>query len=365
MSYDLLLLRIVRHFFMKIKLFFLISIVFIVSSCSDKSFAYRIPNFRDQYYFDNVKINKPKYSDNFLKSADSSFDDDLDLDIFLENNKTLSFIIIRNDSILYEKYFYDTLQHPTTPTFSISKSFVSSLLGIAIEDGYIKSIKEPITNYIPELYDFKDITIEMLLNMCSGLDSDGFMKVANIYFSTDLRKIVNEYQISKTPGREYSYQNVNTLLLCMVIERAVGVNIVNFFEKELWQKAGMSHDATWSVDSKSNNQVKGFCGINAAPIDLARFGCIYLYNGFYNGNQIVPEEWVKESFTKYNKFKDEDGYYYSYGWRITDSDAYVAVGFMGQYVYVNQDKNIVVVRTGQSYDSFNWIDFIDKLTEQL
>lgn len=349
---------------MKTKLLLLIAATAIISSCSDRQLSYKIPGFKDQYYFDYVKIEKAKSHDDFFKGNEDIFDD-VDLDLFLEENKTLSFIIIRNDSVLYEKYFYDTLRHPTTPTFSISKSFVSSLLGIAIEEGYIKNIKDPITDYIPELCDFEDITLEMLLNMCSGLDCDGFMKVPNIYFSSDLRNLVNDYYICKKPGMEYSYQNINTLLLCMAIERAVDVDLVAFFEKEFWQKAGMSHDATWSVDSKTNNQVKGFCGINAAPIDLARFGCIYLYDGFYNGNQIVPKEWVKESFTKYNKFKDEDGYYYSYSWRITDNNAYVAVGFMGQYVYVNQDKNVVVVRTGESYDNFNWIDFIEELAAAL
>ena len=351
---------------MKIKLLAIITIILIFFiSCGEKSITYKIPNFKDQYYFDYVRIEKAECHDYFYKGDSSKFDEDTDLDLFLEENKTLSFIVIRNDSILYEKYFYDTLRHPTTPTFSISKSFVSSLLGIAIDNGYINDIKEPITNYIPELHDFKLITLEMLLNMCSGLDCDGIMKDANIYFSTDLRELLKSYYINKTPGSEYSYQNVNTLLLCMVIERATNTNIVAFFEKEFWQKAGMTHDATWSVDSKTNNQVKGFCGINAAPIDLARFGTIYLHNGYYNGNQIVPQKWVKESFTKYNKLKDEDGYYYSYSWRITDNNAYVAVGFMGQYVYINPAKKIVVVRTGESYDNFNWIDYIEEITELL
>lgn len=352
------------------RIFFTIILSIFITSCSDKSLAYKIPDFRDQYRFDYIKIEKSNSSDNLHKGKMCDIDirlsdDYIDIDSFLEENKTLSFIIIRNDSILYEKYFYDTLRHPTTPTFSISKSFVSSLLGIAIEEGYIKSINESITNYIPELSDFKDITIDMLLNMCSGLDCDGIMKDANIYFSTDLKKLINEYYIDKKPGREYKYQNVNTLLLCMAIERATNTNIVTFFEKEFWQKAGMTHDATWSVDSKLHNQVKGFCGINAAPIDLARFGCIYLHDGFYNGSQIIPKEWVKESFSKYNKLKDDDGYYYSYSWRITDKNAYVAVGFLGQYVYVDPLKDVVVVRTGESYDNFNWIAFIEKMTEEL
>lgn len=349
---------------MKTKLLLLIIISIFISSCDNKSLTYKIPDFQDQYFFDNIKIEKGKYPNNFHRGSATTLDN-YDLDSFLEEHKTLSFIIIKDDSVLYERYFYDTLQHPTTPIFSISKSFVSSLLGIAIEKGYIKSIKEPITNYIPEFYNLESITLEMLLNMCSGLDCDGFMKVANIYFSTDLKGLINNYYIEKKPGKEYNYQNINTLLICMAIERATDTNIVTFLEKEVWQKAGMTHDATWSVDSKDNNQVKGFCGINAAPIDLAKFGCIYLHEGFYNGNQIVPKEWVKESFTKYNKLKDEDGYYYSYSWRITDKNAYVAVGFLGQYVYIYPAKNIVVVRTGESYNNFNWIDYIEEITELL
>lgn len=351
---------------MKTKLYIsTIAVLILMTSCGNKSFTYTIPSFNDQYLFDYVKIEKSDNPRLFNRKAFYDDEEYSDMDCFLENNKTLSFIVIRNDSILYERYFYDTLTHPKTPVFSISKSIVSALLGIAIEEGFIKSIKEPITNYIPELHDFKDITLEMLLNMCSGLDYGGIMKEANIYFSTNLRELIKDYYIDKRPGREYSYENINTLLLCIAIENATGTDIATFLENEIWQKAGMEYDASWSVDSKENNQAKGFCGINAAPIDLARFGSIYLHNGFYNGYQIIPQEWIKESLTKYNKHKDENGHYYSYSWRIINDDAFVAVGLMGQYIYVNTEKNIVVVRTGQSYDKFNWIDYIEEMTELL
>lgn len=351
---------------MKTKLYFLVVILLItfISSCNSNILSYRIPNFKDQYIFDNIKITKGD-SVTCLHRGTTSLFDEIDFDSFLYDNKTLSFIIMRNDSVLYERYFYDTLRHPTTPIFSISKSFVSMLLGIAMEDGYIKDINEPITNYIPELNELNEITLEMLLNMCSGMNSGGVLKSANIYFSKNLKETIMDYNVKKEITAQYSYDNINTLLLCIAIERATGTNIATYLESEVWHKAGMSRDATWSVDSKEHNQVKGFCGINAAPIDLVRFGSIYLHNGFYNGNQIVPQKWVEESFTKYNKHKDENGHYYSYSWRITNKDAYVAVGLMGQYVYIYPDKNIVVVRTGVSYDTFDWIEFIEKVTSYL
>lgn len=350
---------------MKTKLFFtLILLTILFYSCNYSVSSYRIPGFKDQYLFDNIKVEKGN-SVTHLQRGTTSIFDEFDIDSFLFDNKTLSFIIVRNDSVLYERYFYDTLIHPNTPIFSISKSFVSSLLGIAIDEGYIKDLKEPITNYIPELDKLNEITLEMLLNMCSGMDSGGVLKSADIYFSTNLKETIMDYNIKKEITTEYSYDNINTLLLCMAIEKATDTNIADYLENEVWKKAGMSHDATWSVDSKENNNVKGFCGINAAPIDLVRFGSIYLHNGFYNGKQIVPEDWVKESFTKYNKPKDENGYYYSYSWRITDKNAYVAIGLMGQYVYIEPDKNIVVVRTGESYDNFDWIEFIEEMTSYL
>lgn len=350
---------------MKTKLYFTaISLIIILSSCSYRVLSYRIPRFKDQYLFDNIKIAKGNTVNDLQRGTTSIFDE-IDFDSFLTDNKTLSFIIMRNDSVLYERYFYDTLTHPTTPIFSISKSFVSLLLGIAIDDGYIKDLKEPITNYIPELDQLNEITLEMLLNMCSGMNSGGVLKSADIYFSTNLKETIMDYNIKKETTTEYSYDNINTLLLCMAIERAIDTNIVSYLENEVWQKAGMSHDATWSVDSEENKQVKGFCGINVAPIDLVRFGSIYLHDGLYNGTQIVPKEWVNESFTKYNKPKDENGHYYSYSWRITDKNAYVAVGLMGQYVYIEPDKNIVVVRTGESYDTFDWIEFIGEITSYL
>lgn len=351
---------------MKTKLYVLVVILLItfISSCNSNILSYRIPNFEDQYIFDNIKITKGD-SATCLHIGTTSLFDEIDFDSFLFDNKTLSFIIMRNDSVLYERYFYDTLRHPTTPIFSISKSFVSMLLGIAIEDGYIKDINEPITNYIPELNELNEITLKMLLNMCSGINSGGVLKSADIYFSTNLKETIMDYNVKKEITAQYSYDNINTLLLCIAIERATGTNIATYLESEVWHKAGMSREATWSVDSKEHNQVKGFCGINAAPIDLARFGSIYLHNGFYNGNQIVPQKWVEESFAKYNKPKDENGRYYSYSWRITNKDAYVAVGLMGQYVYIYPDKNIVIVRTGTSYDVFDWIEFIEEVTSYL
>ena len=350
---------------MKTKLYIaLITLTVFLSSCNYSVLSYRVPRFKDQYLFDNVKIEKGNSITHLHRGTIPLFDE-VDFDSFLFDNKTLSFIIARNDSILYEKYFYDTIKHPNTPIFSISKSFVSLLLGIAIDDGYIKSLKDPITNYIPELDELNEITLEMLLNMCSGMDCGGVLKSADIYFSTNLKETIMDYNIKKKITTEYSYDNINTLLLCMAIERATDTHIANYLENKVWQKAGMSHDATWSVDSKENKQVKGFCGINAAPIDLVRFGSIYLHNGFYNGKQIVPKNWVEESFTKYNKPKDENGHYYSYSWRITNKNAYVAVGLMGQYVYIDPNKNIVVVRTGESYDNFDWIKFIETMTSYL
>lgn len=355
---------------MNSNLLFIVIISICLHSCGDKSITYKIPGMDDQYYFDDIKIHKGENIHNMARTETVSLDIPLcydksdsytDFNTFLKDNNTLSFIIMKNDSIIYEEYFYDTLRHPRTPIFSITKSFVSTLLGIAIDEGFIESIEDPITNYIPDLYPFKDITLEMLLNMHSGLDCNMIMKDAEIYFSKDLDKHIEKYYIKDGYDSRFKYMNVNTLLLSIAIENACGINLAEYLEDKLWQRAGMSKDASWSVDCKEHNQVKGFCGINAAPIDLVRFGSLYLNEGYYNGDQIIPKEWIKESFKKQNKLKDDDGRYYSYSWRITEHGSLVAVGFLGQYVYIDPEKKMVIVRTGESYDNFDWIEFMEKI----
>lgn len=275
------------------------------------------------------------------------------LDDFLEKTKTVAFLVIRNDSILYEKYLYGRDTAALVPSFSAAKSVVSALVGIAIAEGHINSIKDSIRKYIPELPSktFGAITIEHLLNMRSGLDFkeeyfNPFGHVAKFYYGTNLRKFTKQLKLKEAPGKTFEYISVNTQLLGWAVEEATGVNLVDYLEEKIWKPLGMETPASWSIDSRKQKMAKAFCCLNATARDFAKFGRLYLNRGNWNGVQIIPADWVVES-TRFN------GGEYKYQWWKVDKESYAAVGFLGQYIYVNPNQNLIIVRLGKQQKT-NW-----------
>jgi CubicO group peptidase (beta-lactamase class C family) len=284
-----------------------------------------------------------------------------DFNDLLVKTKTLSLLVIKNDTIYYEKYFSDKTEESIMTSFSVSKSFISALIGIAIGEGYIKNENEPITNYLDYFKDprFKEITIEHLLNMKSGIRfSENYLNpfgdVAKYYYGTNLRKYLRKLKIKEKPGINYEYISTNTLLLSQILEKATGKSTSDYLQEKIWKPLGMEWDASLSLDSKKDQTVKAFCCLNAHTRDYAKFGRLYLNNGKWNGKQIVPESWIKKSIT-YNTDSTQQ-YYYNYQWRVCNLGDYFAKGVLGQFIYVYPDKNVIIVRNGNDYGIDNWLD---------
>lgn len=294
-------------------------------------------------------------------------------DLFLEKEKTLSFLIIRNDSVLYQNYFHRYDSASILPSFSVSKSFVSALIGIAISESSIKNVHQPITDYIPELKNnpgFEKITLEHLLNMRSGIDFDEgysspFADMAKYYYGLNLKKYILKLKVKSAPDLQYEYMSVNSLLLGIALERATGKTLSAYLEEKIWKPIGMEFPASWSVDSRKHQTVKAFCCINARALDFARFGRLYLNNGNWNGIQIVPAAWVKQSTSIVNDSRDSEGYPYTYQWRVTEKGCFFAKGILGQYIFIDPQKNIIIVRTGTGNADVNWSHFFEALVQQL
>ncbi len=284
-----------------------------------------------------------------------------DFDDFLVKTKTLSFLVIKNDSIYYEKYLSDKTEESIFTSFSVSKSFVSALIGIAIGEGYIKSVNEPITNYLDYLKGegFKQITIEHLLNMKSGIYFNEnylnpFGDVAKYYYGTKLKKYLRKIKIKEKPGINYEYVSINTLLLSDILEKATGKNTADYLQEKIWQPLGMEWNASWSLDSKKGQTIKAFCCINAHTRDYARFGRLYLNKGNWNGKQLIPESWISKSVSF---CKDStQRFYYNYQWRVCNLGDFYAKGVLGQFIYVYPDKNVIIIRNGDGYGIDNWLD---------
>lgn len=302
---------------------------------------------------------KTKYQD-----KEMSFDD------FLKETKSVAFLVIRNDSILYERYLDKYEETSIVPSFSMAKSVTSMLIGCAIDDGLIGSVQDPVSKYVPEMAKngFDKVTIAHVLQMTSGIKfNEGyynpFGEVASFYYGTNLRKDTEKLKLETEPGTQFAYASGNTQILGLVLERVLnGKTITAYLDEKIWKPIGMEYDASWSIDRKKDGIEKTFCCLNARARDFAKLGRLYLHKGNWEGQQLVPESWVKES----TKVDSTDGSYkrYQYQWWLPTEDGdFAAQGILGQYIYVNPEKNLVIVRLGHKV-STNWLREFVRLAKE-
>lgn len=352
---------------------FLIAFIFItgiIASCKVARFVYyNFADIGDHKKFPSRQLHNdgPKFvfhqteKEIFPKKIKIYEQGEVPFDQYLEDNNTVAFMIIKNDTIQYEKYFKGYDQAAIVPSFSMAKSVISILIGCAIDDGLIKSIEEPVTNYIPELKEngFDKVTLEHLLQMTSGLEfnegySNPFGEVATFYYGTNLRKATTHLKLKRAPGTAFEYVSGNPQILGLVLERALKTKTITaYLQEKLWQPLGMEYDASWSLDKKKNGLEKTFCCINARARDFAKIGRLYLNKGNWNGRQVVSESWVKQS-TKIDTSKGSASYYQYQWWLPTKKGDFMAAGILGQYIYVNPAKNLIIVRLGKNKGKADW-----------
>lgn len=295
---------------------------------------------------------------------------DLPYDEFLNQTKSVAFLVIRNDSILYERYFDDYDAASIVPSFSMAKSVTSMLIGCAIDDGLIGSVQDPVSKYIPEMAKngFDKVTIEHLLQMTSGLKfNEGyynpFGEVATFYYGLGLRKSTEKLKLEAEPGTRFAYASGNTEILGLLLDRVLaGKSVTAYLGEKIWQPVGMEYAASWSIDQKKNGLEKTFCCLNARARDFAKLGRLYLHEGNWEGKQLVPAAWVKES----TRVDSTAGSYkkYQYQWWLPTLDGdFMAQGILGQFIYVNPKKNLVIVRLGHKV-SANWAKEFVRLSKE-
>lgn len=317
-----------------------------------------------------------------------------DFEEFLESTKTQAFIVVQDDQIIYEEYFNGAKQDSIVTSFSVAKSFTSALVGIAIEEGAIGGINDPITDYIPELLEhdarFADITIRDLLLMSSGIryvEALPYGDDARTYLHPDLRsQALTQTEILEPPGKEFHYNNYHPLLLGMVLERATEDTVTSYLQSKLWEPLGMEFDGSWSLDSERSGFEKMESGINARAIDFAKFGRLYLHGGNWNGSQIIPRAWVNQSVQEESPrrgdsyYSDDfgqelttvsEGGYYKYMWyglhREGAPDDFFAAGNKGQFIYVSPSKDLIIERHGEEFgiDFMDWIELFYEFASRI
>ncbi|MGY8987773.1 MAG: serine hydrolase domain-containing protein [Flavobacteriales bacterium] len=274
--------------------------------------------------------------------------------------ETTAFMVIQNDSIIFEEYWHGYYSDSASNSFSMAKSYISTLIGIAIKEGKIKSIDQKVCEYIPEFCEVgnANITIKHLLTMSSGLNWDEnyynpIGQTAEAYYGNDLRGLVIDLQSIETPGKVFKYHSSCTQLLAFVVERATGKTISEYVSEKLWKPMGSKHPALWNTDKEGGDE-KAFCCLNSNARDFARIGKLYMNYGNWNGNQILDTSYVKEA-TSVVDLLDEDGdKNVNYGYQFWLSnykglDIYYARGLWGQYVICIPEKDMIVVRLGRKY----------------
>ena len=292
------------------------------------------------------------------------------LEQFLIDTGSQAFLVIQDDTLIYENYFNGASPDSIVTSFSVAKSFVSTLIGIAIAEGDINSIEDPITDYLPELAQrdprFANIAIRDLLLMSSGIAYREFPFLngddAKTYYYPDLRDLaLRQTEIEGAPGEVFLYNNYHPLLLGLILERATGMSVTDYLSRKIWQPLGMSYEGSWSLDESGFEKMES--GLNGRAIDFAKFGRLFLQEGNWNGRQIIPADWVLEATspdpTRTGAYYSDSFYesfpngYYKYMWwgvaRDGVANDFAAIGNHGQFIYISPHKALIIVRHGEQY----------------
>jgi len=256
-----------------------------------------------------------------------------------------SLLIIRNGYIVTDATFYPFAQNSLHDLASATKSFTSSLIGIAIDKGYIESVEQPVLDFFPErtvanLNANKEaMTLEDLLTMRSGfkcINQPTEVTLSEMWASPDWSQFVLDLPMASEPGTRYVYCSPNVHLLSTIIQETTGMSALAFAQEHLFRPLGIS-DVIWPSDPQGNNW--GWGDLKLAPYDMAKLGYLFLNKGLWDGQQVVSAAWVKAATS---------GDSYGYLWWLKPSGAYFATGRGGQEIWVLPDRDMIVVMTGAS-----------------
>jgi CubicO group peptidase (beta-lactamase class C family) len=276
---------------------------------------------------------------------------------FLRELKTIGLVVIKHDSILYEKYWEGYNDSSYSNSFSVAKSITSLLLGVAIKEGKIGSVNDLVSKYLPGFAEGEKARLRIvhLLTMSSGSDwnesyADPFSVTTELYYGSRANEVAAGVEIIREPGTQHSYKSGDTQLLAMIIEKATGQSLSNYASEKLWKPLGAEHPALWSTDKNGGNE-KAYCCFNTNARDFARIGQLMLDSGTWKGNEIITPDYFAQS-VKPCMLPDETGQtcnYYGYQWWIYPAPVQIfyARGILGQYIIVIPSKDLVLVRLGK------------------
>jgi len=308
---------------------------------------------RDYWPTQDWKISTPEE-----QGMDSSTLDQLDKDINKQFPQIHSFLVVRHGYLVFEKYYSNQGEKlgkdDFHPLASATKTFTSSLIGIAMKEGYIKSVEQKMADFFPEYipagYDsrLKDISLENLLTMTSGFAWSDMYMAQDWENSPNLIKHTFGLKISNAPGEVFNYNSAASHILSGVVSAASMMKSKDFAQKYLFDPLGITN-YSWPTDPQGNvGGSGGPRGLALRPRDMAKFGFLYLNEGNWDGKQILTSEWIKQSTLMHNSGGWPHGESYGYLCWVTETkgySAYFAGGMGGQFIYVVPDLDLVVAIT--------------------
>lgn len=271
---------------------------------------------------------------------------------------TVAYVIIKDNQLLFERYYENYSDSSLTNSWSMAKTIVSILIGSAIKEGKIESIDTKAETFLPHLKG-SGITIRHLLAMSSDISFaeqyiNPFGFAAKALYGEDDYSLVKQYKPRGNPMQVFDYESGNTLLLSYLLKAATGKSLSEYASEKLWKPLGAEHAALWSLDGEKGNE-RAFCCFNSNAPDFARIGQLYLNNGIWNGDTLIDPAYVKAT-TEFAPLKLESGEpnnEYAYHWWATNFNnekIFYARGINGQYIFVIPSQNAVVVRLGRKRD---------------
>lgn len=291
---------------------------------------------------------------------------------WIKRTDTTGIIVIKDGNVVFENYYHGNNKLSHAIVFSVSKSFVSFLIGVALEEGKIESLHDPVDKYVPDLKGsgYEGVSIKNVLQMSSGikftedyhdLKSD-IARLAAAVSVGSLDKFIASLKNERTPGSYNKYVSADTQVLSMVLKEATNKSLTDYMQEKLWSQLGAEHNAEWLTDKYGTEMALG--GLNVTIRDLARFGLLYLNKGQnFKGEQLVSSDWIEASVTPdaphlmpgRDNPNSEWILGYGYQWWIPEipEGDYAAIGIYGQFIYVHPEFNVVIAKTSAYADYEN------------
>lgn len=280
----------------------------------------------------------------------------MDVDAFMASQRAAALVVVHDGNIRLEQYGLDFGSEGRWTSFSVAKSFTSTLVGAAIKDGYIRSIDDSVSEYIPDLEGsaYDTVTIRQLLTMTSGVkwNEDYADPQSDVALFTAHQaepgvdvtvSYMRQLESEAEPGSKWVYKTGETNLIGVLASSAVNKPLAQYLSEKVWKPFGMEQDATWLLGS-TGHEISGCC-MQAATRDYARFGLFIMGGGIADGEQVLPDGWITAATTKQADI-GRPGHGYGYQWWTMDDGAYIAQGIFGQGIFIDPKRNLVIASNG-------------------